>query len=57
MTNNGIATTNYCIEPIAQSTRSPIAIPSNLGEARGMQAMVVSIRLHGRSHIASTQVK
>ncbi|MEG4274081.1 MULTISPECIES: hypothetical protein [unclassified Microcoleus] len=33
MANNGIATTNYSIEPIAPFTRSPIATPSNLSEA------------------------
>ncbi|MEG4852374.1 hypothetical protein QUB10_15980 [Microcoleus sp. B5-D4] len=49
MANNGIATTDHSIEPIAPFTRSPIATSSNLGEARGMQATVVSITLHGRS--------
>ncbi|MEG4171865.1 hypothetical protein [Microcoleus sp. S13_C3] len=34
MANNGIATTDHSIEPIAPFTRSPIATSRNLGEGR-----------------------
>ncbi|WP_190274227.1 hypothetical protein [Phormidium nigroviride] len=47
MANNGIATTDHSIEPIAPFTRSPIATSSNLGEGRECKQWLYQLHRRG----------
>ncbi|MCZ0901616.1 hypothetical protein ON021_17110, partial [Microcoleus sp. HI-ES] len=47
MANKGIATTDHSIEPIALFTRSPLATPSNLGEARQCKQWLYKLHCMG----------